>query len=35
MTRAGTVYAALKPQRILTGRTNMTMVMTMVIWKIQ
>jgi hypothetical protein len=34
MTRAGTVYAPHKPWEILTGRTNMTMVMTMVIWRI-
>ncbi len=31
MIRAGPVYAALKLQGILTARTNMTMVVTMVI----
>ena len=34
MIRAGAVYAALKLRGILTGWTNMTMVMTMVILEI-
>ena len=33
--RAGTVYALQKPWEILTGRSKLTMVMTMVTWRAQ